>query len=1167
MRRKEAGVTVKRILRSAIAELSLSVLILTVILTTVLLLDSGRGVLEKESFSVSAMQFGDVPERTVIARRKGLQDALLANGNGVSVSAQSDDLYTLLLNGLLSCESRIDVGSQEATATQVREAMTELMNSEPSLFYVGNSYQTGTRYGTDVVEYVVPVYKASGQELKNMKTEYEALVSKIMAEIRPSWSAFEKVLFVHDYLVENFEYDYSYSIYDSYSMLKNGKGVCQAYTLLCIELLGRLDIGVGAVPSTSMNHVWNCVELNGKWYHMDITWSDSSAPGNHDRFDEISYDNFLCSDSGITASGHYGWSSDLEFSDEYDDYFIKTVGRIKIAPLYDDWYIAVSGGTGKVSLCLADFDAGTYSQKEIIDATWYVWDEAGRYYTDSFAGLGSYHDAIVISTADTLYAYNPQKSLVKLGEYSFEHGYIYGMKNQGDLLALRVAKEPNDYAADVIENIDPSEIKFPLEISYKNKASGAIIDTYSSLVGWGKSFSQTSPNVSGLVAETLAVEGKMPLGGFSSDVLYKAYASLKINYVYENGEEAAPSYTDNFFEVGATYSIPSPRINSYRPSIAVVSGTMDAYGVTVTVTYTSTLYDLKIHYVYENGEKAAESFTASALVFGHEYSVVSPGITGYTPSIAEVSGSISEDTEITVVYTIIKCTVRVEYLYPDGSVAQTKEITVNWGEDYLIESPMIKGHTPETESVGGAAENTLVEHSVSYAANRYTLSIKYLYDDLTEAAPEYNETIEYGRSYLIDSPEIDSYTPSVFDVSGVMSDSDVEITVIYTLSRYTVAFWSQGELFYAVVLDYGSTVVLPDEIPHIEPTADKVYTFAYWDGFTEGMTVKGNEEFVAVFNEAPRKYSVVFKNYDGSVLYETPVEYGKNAQYVGDAPVREGVDGIKYTFVGWDEDTENITCDMVFTAMFSDGVTQYTVSFYDAHGNLLKSEKVYYGQSATPPEDPSGYADKTYEYFFSGWSGKYKRVTTDSTVNATYRKVYIEYEIVFKDHLGNVIFSEDLHYGDKLIIPDSPKRVSDERYDYVFEKWSPELPEAVTENAVYTAVFTAVPRYDYTAEEFIEAVEDIDACVTLSDRFAALSKAFKMSRSVYEGDDGVAEAITALEEKIRKYNEEISSINDNFVSENESSASFFSERMSVIKTVSLAVLEIKKRRGAEVSDE
>ncbi len=69
----------------------------------------------------------------------------------------------------------------------------------------------------------------------------------------------------------------------------------------------------------------------------------------------------------------------------------------------------------------------------------------------------------------------------------------------------------------------------------------------------------------------------------------------------------------------------------------------------------------------------------------------------------------------------------------------------------------------------------------------------------------------------------------------------------------------------------------------------------------------------------PSIYKVTFQNYDGTVLYETEVEEGHSAEYVGETPtkpVEEGKVDYTYEFVGWDKELENILEDTIATAMF-----------------------------------------------------------------------------------------------------------------------------------------------------------------------------------------------------------------------------------------------------------
>ena len=69
----------------------------------------------------------------------------------------------------------------------------------------------------------------------------------------------------------------------------------------------------------------------------------------------------------------------------------------------------------------------------------------------------------------------------------------------------------------------------------------------------------------------------------------------------------------------------------------------------------------------------------------------------------------------------------------------------------------------------------------------------------------------------------------------------------------------------------------------------------------------------------PIIYKVTFQNYDGTILYETEVEEGQTAEYVGETPtkpVEEGKVDYTYEFVGWDKNIEEVYEDTLTTALF-----------------------------------------------------------------------------------------------------------------------------------------------------------------------------------------------------------------------------------------------------------
>ena len=99
-----------------------------------------------------------------------------------------------------------------------------------------------------------------------------------------SGNAYDDIKMVHDYLVENIEYDTSLSqsnIYNVYGALVKGRAVCEGYARSFKYLMDELGIPCTLVIGTGTNsqgqtenHAWNYVQLNGTWYAIDCTWDD-----------------------------------------------------------------------------------------------------------------------------------------------------------------------------------------------------------------------------------------------------------------------------------------------------------------------------------------------------------------------------------------------------------------------------------------------------------------------------------------------------------------------------------------------------------------------------------------------------------------------------------------------------------------------------------------------------------------------------------------------------------------------------------------------------------------------------------------------------------------------------------------------------------------------------
>lgn len=132
---------------------------------------------------------------------------------------------------------------------------------------------------------------------------------------------------------------------------------------------------------------------------------------------------------------------------------------------------------------------------------------------------------------------------------------------------------------------------------------------------------------------------------------------------------------------------------------------MESAAAAIEEAFFATTIPLTIHYVYSNGDKAAEDYKAD-LLEGEEYSIDSPAITGYTTDQETVSGKMGNaPVEITVTYSIREYKLTIEYVFEDGSKAADPYVdTKPFGTEFSIESPVIEGYEPNFPVIEGKYE-------------------------------------------------------------------------------------------------------------------------------------------------------------------------------------------------------------------------------------------------------------------------------------------------------------------------------------------------------------------------------------------------------------------------------------------------------------------------------
>ena len=102
------------------------------------------------------------------------------------------------------------------------------------------------------------------------------IVNKAVAQCRQETdgSEYDMALWLHDWTLDQLEYDHGLNWCSAESGLTRHQGTCESYQRIYSKLLNAAGIANGRI--TGNGHTWNAVKIDGKWCQMDLTWDDTS---------------------------------------------------------------------------------------------------------------------------------------------------------------------------------------------------------------------------------------------------------------------------------------------------------------------------------------------------------------------------------------------------------------------------------------------------------------------------------------------------------------------------------------------------------------------------------------------------------------------------------------------------------------------------------------------------------------------------------------------------------------------------------------------------------------------------------------------------------------------------------------------------------------------------
>jgi len=312
------------------------------------------------------------------------------------------------------------------------------------------------------------------------------------------------------------------------------------------------------------------------------------------------------------------------------------------------------------------------------------------------------------------------------------------------------------------------------------------------------------------------------------------------------------------------------------------------------------------------------------------------------------------------------------------------------------------------------------------------------------------ETVEHGKAATAPTdPERTGYSFKGWSGSFDNVTSDLTITAQYDINTYDVKYSAGANG--SITGNASQSVSYGDDALEVTAVPAEGYHFTSWSDGVKAASrtdkgVTGSIDVTASFEI--NSYVVTFNSNGGSTVAAQSLEHGQKAVKPQD-PTREG-----FVFGGWYADA-GLTTPFNFEAPITGtalayakwDVATYSVNFADYNGNVIKTETVEHSKAATPPASPTREG-----YRFTGWRTElgYENVTSNRTVTAQYVKTW---EVVFKDHDGNILKTEIVDAGKAATTPTAPERTG-----YSFKGWS-ESFDSVTSDLTITAQYD-INTYD-----------------------------------------------------------------------------------------------------------
>lgn len=212
------------------------------------------------------------------------------------LSGKLKQVYALIYKAAEDNTDLIGLAQYELNEDELGQAYWAFDYDNPQFLRLGSGY------GYTVQSHrIVSMNIQYGRSLVP-QDQFDETAKTVLNGARQYGDDYERVKYIHDWIVNNTKYVVSNEKYSSEAdgPVVNGDAICEGYSKAFMYFCQSLDIPCVCVGgfANGEGHMWNKVKIGGKWYNIDVTWDD---PVTSTGDSMLRYDYFLKSDQTFKA--------------------------------------------------------------------------------------------------------------------------------------------------------------------------------------------------------------------------------------------------------------------------------------------------------------------------------------------------------------------------------------------------------------------------------------------------------------------------------------------------------------------------------------------------------------------------------------------------------------------------------------------------------------------------------------------------------------------------------------------------------------------------------------------------------------------------------------------------------------------------------------------------